>query len=1162
MPHWVAVPASRLACVLNSQSAGESACHSGRTPRPAVRWAAARYAILLLGLGTLGACGGGGDPVAPTPVAISVSPTAATVNAGATQVFTATVSNTTNSAVTWSASGGTVSGTGATATWTAPLTGGQFTVTATSVADATKSANATVTVTPVAVSVSPATITVGAGGSQQFTATVTNSSNQNVTWTASGGTLSGTGATVTWNAPPSGGTYTVTAASAVDPTRSGSATATVTPVQVIVSPASLTIWRGEPVNLTADVSGTAETGLTWTATCGTISGTGLTVTYTAPSAVGACTVTARSTLDNTRSGAATLTVRPAWRVAALDDADDGACTWAHCSLREALTAANTAADVDTILVVNTSAGTITLGDALPPIANPVHIVGPGVALLTLNINGSVATPRRAFQFAGDFAASVAGLTIRGGVATVGGAMQIVNSANVALTDVRLVDNESRDGDGGALFFTNLARGQLLRVVIDSNRTVGTSMPGGGLSVTDRSQVTMSHGSVRHNTVADGWGGGIRVLSASLTLDTVEVRGNRVLAGAGFGGGVFAEAASASFTMHGSTVAENTSSAEGGGLSLLSGVTATIMNSTVAGNTSPLGGGVVAGNLPMLTLTGSTVRDNVAFTRGGGLFVYGTTVAAIANSIVRGNRADSTGGGGLYMQNTSVVRLTATVVDSNQANGPPSGPQGGAGLWAGSGTQLEVTGGSITHNVTQTGWGAALFTFGNTVLLTDVVARDNRAGGAGGAYAFLEQTDVTMSGGAIRDNQAVIGAGGGVIARAATVGVTNTAFSGNRCELRGGGFQAIGSSTVTLNNVTVSDNECVLDGGGIGVFDQASMTMTGGIVDNNRSTTATGGGMSRNSTGTLTITGTRFTNNRAQTQGGGLQIVGTTASTLRNVTVSGNSAVTSGGGGLTVGGAAALIENSTIAGNTSNGTGGGVFSASTATSTIRNSTLSGNTGMIGGGIGATGTATLQNVTIIANTASTLGGGIGSNNATGNVSAVNVLLSGNQQAAAAQNCSTGNGGVIASTGGNLSDDASCAAFVQASDKVNTAAGVSPTLADNGGLTFTHALLAGSAAINAAVPASCSTTDQRGFTRQGTCDIGAFEFGGTASSAARAAAVRATSARTSPARTPARLVPRMKAATGRTSGRQAAPAMQQAPALRDRGAGRLSPTAQVVR
>lgn len=51
----------------------------------------------------------------------------------------------------------------------------------------------------------------------------------------------------------------------------------------------------------------------------------------------------------------------------------------------------------------------------------------------------------------------------------------------------------------------------------------------------------------------------------------------------------------------------------------------------------------------------------------------------------------------------------------------------------------------------------------------------------------------------------------------------------------------------------------------------------------------------------------------------------------------------------------------------------------------------------------------------------------------------------------------------------------------------------LADNGGPTFTRALLEGSPAIDQGSPAGCRPSDQRGLLRLGTCDIGPFEYGG---------------------------------------------------------------------
>jgi len=82
--------------------------------------------------------------VTVTAPTVTISPTAVALAAGASQQFTATVANASNPAVAWTCSGGTVSTTGL---YTAPTSGGTYSVTATSKADATRFANATVTVT-------------------------------------------------------------------------------------------------------------------------------------------------------------------------------------------------------------------------------------------------------------------------------------------------------------------------------------------------------------------------------------------------------------------------------------------------------------------------------------------------------------------------------------------------------------------------------------------------------------------------------------------------------------------------------------------------------------------------------------------------------------------------------------------------------------------------------------------------------------------------------------------------------------------------------------------------------------------------------------------------------------------------------------------------------
>jgi len=91
-------------------------------------------------------------------------------------------------------------------------------------------------------------------------------------------------------------------------------------------------------------------------------------------------------------------------------------------------------------------------------------------------------------------------------------------------------------------------------------------------------------------------------------------------------------------------------------------------------------------------------------------------------------------------------------------------------------------------------------------------------------------------------------------------------------------------------------------------------------------------------------------------------------------------------------------------------------------------------------------------------------------------------------ACERYASGTTGNVVSGGHNVVQDATC--NPAASDLVIGDALIG-SLGNNGGPTFTHALLPGSPAIDAA-GAGCPATDQRGVTRpQGPqCDVGAFE------------------------------------------------------------------------
>ena len=307
----------------------------------------------------------------------------------------------------------------------------------------------------------------------------------------------------------------------------------------------------------------------------------------------------------------------------------------------------------------------------------------------------------------------------------------------------------------------------------------------------------------------------------------------------------------------------------------------------------------------------------------------------------------------------------------------------------------------------------------------------------------------------------------------------------------------------------------------------------------------GGGGGINNHGELTVTETAVIDNAADAFGGGLYNAGTL--TVLRSTISGNTQPLNageGGGIFNYVEAVLAVTDSTVSGNTAGANGGGISSFQ-GTVTISNSTLSANTaGGLGGAIANLGgnflgRMALTNTTISGNRSGSSGGGIynhfltnlylGSVTITNNTSGTeargsgggvsnagtlifrNTLIAANNDLAgdisAAPDCKADV--ALTSLGHNLIQDTmNCTV---AGDLTGNITGQDPklgVLTDNGGLTQTHALFAGSPAIDAGNPGGCTdedgnllARDQRDQPRaldgngDGTlrCDIGAFELHG---------------------------------------------------------------------
>lgn len=176
------------------------------------------------------ACSSAPPPPDGAGITVAISPATTTVAPGGTVAFSATVTGSAETRVTWSvreASGGSITAAGL---YTAPPGAGTFHVVVTSVADAARQDVATVTVkatSAVTVTVSPPSPALQTGATQQFTAVVTGAANGAVSWSVTepgGGAITSGGL---YTAPAGAGSFHVVATSAADSSKQGTATVTV-----------------------------------------------------------------------------------------------------------------------------------------------------------------------------------------------------------------------------------------------------------------------------------------------------------------------------------------------------------------------------------------------------------------------------------------------------------------------------------------------------------------------------------------------------------------------------------------------------------------------------------------------------------------------------------------------------------------------------------------------------------------------------------------------------------------------------------------------------------------------------------------------------------------------------------------------------------------------
>ena len=718
------------------------------------------------------------------------------------------------------------------------------------------------------------------------------------------------------------------------------------------------------------------------------------------------------------------------------------------SLREAIAATNNTSGEDTITFANSLMGeTITLGGSQLVINDSVTIQGLGADQLTISGNDD----SRIFSFGS------------------------VDAATYTIADITLTDGEVARGDepspqtGGAIALNN--PGDTL--IIQRSLISDSAANGGG-------------------AIVIGNGAELRISDSALVNNEANFSGSAILTG----GNVDVEIVN-------STISGNTSGNNGGALTVQTAGTEsgamTLRNVTVANNT---GNGLVAFTSGSSTST-FTVGNSILADNGN------------ANFFESGSGANFNSLGHNLFDDESVP---STMVGDQVNTDPLLEP-------------LNDNGGPTpTHGL---GIGSLAVNMGSNALAVDAdgnaLVNDQRGGGFArilfdtvdvGAFEssvdpFMELPSLVVTTNLDADDPTdlLTSLREAIDFANMTPGEDTITFDpdvftgGNSSLIRLTQGQLVIADSLSIDGTSAIDvlitgdadaDDVTISGSNITNVGASSVVIPGATSDllDDNSRVLSFSGLSGNLTlASLTITGGRTTG--FSEDGGGIFFRSSGVLSLSNSTISGNSTtgpVADGGGIYTQLGSVSL-SNSTVSGNSTTGSaadGGGVGTSSGSVS-LSNSTLSGNSsGSNGGGIyTVSGAVLLSNSTITDNSASGVGGAISldsrNNSGVENLTLFNSIVAGNTDDGTAPDVlapgdvandlvvensligDTTGSGITPTTGtGNI---------------LNQAALLGP-LSDNGGPTQTHALLAGSPAIDAgdddlAVDAEGNplATDQRG-------------------------------------------------------------------------------------
>jgi hypothetical protein len=799
----------------------------------------------------------------------------------------------------------------------------------------------------------------------------------------------------------------------------------------------------------------------------------------------------------------------------LDDENDGGDV-GGISLREAIADAEIG---DTIEFAVT--GTISLIHGELFVDKTLSIVGPGADRLTIDARGESRVFNVDDSNAGAFSAvSIAGLTITGGLTAADGG-GILNRENLTVTACHITGNSAEDGGGIGNFSGTF---QLVDSTISHNTASGELGGGAGIfnfSGSKAQTSTVSNSTISNNATTST-GSGIYNFLGTIVVEFSTITKNDAPANRGSGIASLGDTNVVATLVHSSIIAGNLDS----DVDIVVGFQPTFQSSgyNLIGNGIATGSFMTIGDVrnvanPLLgpltdnggpTPTHFPLEGSPAIDTGNDTFApppefdqrrdpFGRVFDGNGDEVARIDKG--------AVESDAVYFEVDTLADENDADFSA----GDFSLREAIGQAAEVTEGGPTiifaPSLTADGPATIQLTLGQLTIAKPTVIE-----GPGAALLTIDaqqdsrvftindlqdQTPSTMKISGLTLTGGLDANGGGAIFSQERLTVADSVITGNTAQW-GGGIYNGEFGILTVLRTRISGNHAI---------EPVPMAL------------GSGGGL-YNWAGTASILDSVITGNDSVTDGGGINNANNGSITIVRSTISDNVA-TQNGGGINNGDGNVSISSSTINGNRAvRGGGVNVVTPNNRVTTISNSTISGNVAPSGGGgvNNQSGQVRLEFCTITTNVANDFAGSgvLSSPSPTDSPTSIySSIIAYNfdpNAAPQAQPLDVAVGGAVnslVSLGfnivgiGGFRDET----FVAEGDQIiDTDDPLLGPLAENGGPTMTHALLAGSPAIDRGDPeatpgqAGVPQFDQRGKpfarVRDGDAaeaivmDVGAFE------------------------------------------------------------------------